>query len=81
MKKTLLLSLASSLLHAEGNGFFVSASYQIGGTTQSVKSAGGLQKLFDAYGNLNNLINQSSSPNAINKCKGQFRLNRQEFAG
>ncbi len=31
-KKTILLSLtlASSLLHAEDNGFFVSAGYQIG---------------------------------------------------
>ncbi len=30
MKKTILLSLASSLLNAEDNGFFVSAGYQIG---------------------------------------------------
>ncbi|EMH35586.1 hypothetical protein HMPREF1425_00824, partial [Helicobacter pylori GAM71Ai] len=36
MKKTLLLSLslASSLLNAEDNGFFISAGYQIGEAAQ-----------------------------------------------
>ncbi|KAF0999879.1 hypothetical protein HPSS1190_02302, partial [Helicobacter pylori SS1_190] len=41
MKKRFLLSLslASSLLYAEDNGFFVSAGYQIGEAVQKVKNA------------------------------------------
>ncbi|BEE29388.1 hypothetical protein ATCC49503_09080 [Helicobacter pylori] len=35
---SLSLSLASSLLHAEDNGFFVSAGYQIGEAVQMVKN-------------------------------------------
>ncbi|WQS04821.1 outer membrane beta-barrel protein [Helicobacter pylori] len=81
MKKTLLLSLslASSLLNAEDNGFFISAGYQIGEATQIVKSTGELKKLSDAYENLNNLANQfytlnnliqqSNNPTAINNAR------------
>ncbi len=59
MKKTLLLySLASSLLNAEDNGFFISAGYQIGEATQIVKSTGELKRLSDTYENLSNLIKQ-----------------------
>ncbi|WP_332258799.1 SabA family sialic acid-binding adhesin, partial [Helicobacter pylori] len=81
MKKTLLLSLSlsSSLLNAEDNGFFISAGYQIGEATQIVKSTGELKRLSDAYENLNNLANQfytlnsliqqSSNPTAINNAR------------
>ncbi len=84
MKKTLLLSLslASSLLNAEDNGFFISAGYQIGEATQIVKSTGELKRLSDAYENLNNLANQfytlnnliqqSSSPTAINNARNNL---------
>ncbi|WQS95284.1 outer membrane beta-barrel protein [Helicobacter pylori] len=59
MKKTILLSLtlAASLLHAEDNGFFVSAGYQIGEASQKVKNTGDLKRLSDTYENLNSLLN------------------------
>ncbi|MFB1341438.1 outer membrane protein [Helicobacter pylori] len=64
---TLSLSLASSLLRAEDNGFFVSAGYQIGEAVQKVKNADKVQKLSDAYENLNKLLaNHSHSNQAIN---------------
>ncbi len=84
MKKTLLLSLslASSLLNAEDDGFFISAGYQIGEATQIVKSTGELKRLSDAYENLNNLANQfytlnnliqqSSNPTAINNARNNL---------
>ncbi len=58
-KKTILLSLslAASLLHAEDNGFFVSAGYQIGEASQKVKNTGDLKRLSDTYENLNSLLN------------------------
>ncbi|BAW50625.1 Hop family adhesin BabB [Helicobacter pylori] len=82
MKKTLFtlsLSLASSLLNAEDNGFFISAGYQIGEAAQMVKNTGGIQKLSDnyeslnnfltKYSTLNNLIQLSSSPSTINEVR------------
>ncbi|WQS24755.1 outer membrane beta-barrel protein [Helicobacter pylori] len=79
---TLSLSLASSLLNAEDNGFFISAGYQIGEATQIVKSTGELKRLSDAYENLNNLANQfytlnnliqqSSNPTAINNARNNL---------
>ncbi|MGL2333753.1 SabA family sialic acid-binding adhesin [Helicobacter pylori] len=68
-KKTILLSLtlASSLLHAEDNGFFVSAGYQIGEAVQKVKNADKVQKLSNAYENLNKLLaNHGRSHQEIN---------------
>ncbi|GAA6816634.1 membrane protein [Helicobacter pylori] len=68
-KKTILLSLtlASSLLHAEDNGVFLSVGYQIGEAVQKVKNADKVQKLSDAYENLNKLLaNHSHSNQAIN---------------
>ncbi len=58
-KKTILLSLslAASLLHAEDNGFFISAGYQIGEASQKVKNTGDLKRLSDTYENLNSLLN------------------------
>ncbi|MCQ2948999.1 Hop family adhesin SabA [Helicobacter pylori] len=63
MKKTILLSLslASSLLHAEDNGFFVSASYQIGEAVQMVKNTGELKNLNEKYEQLNQYLNQVAS--------------------
>ncbi|WP_219032360.1 Hop family adhesin SabA [Helicobacter pylori] len=61
MKKTILLSLASSLLHAEDNGFFVSTGYQIGEAVQMVKNTGELKNLNDKYEQLNQYLNQVAS--------------------
>ncbi|WRF36818.1 Hop family adhesin BabB [Helicobacter pylori] len=82
MKKTLLLSLSLSLsflLHAEDDGFYMSAGYQIGEAAQMVTNTGGIQKLSDnyeslnnfltKYSTLNNLIQLSSSPSTINEVR------------
>ncbi|WP_202978725.1 Hop family adhesin SabA [Helicobacter pylori] len=63
MKKRFLLSLslASSLLHAEDNGFFVGAGYQIGEAVQMVKNTGELKNLNDKYEQLNSYLNQVAS--------------------
>ncbi|GAA9475181.1 outer membrane protein [Helicobacter pylori] len=63
MKKRFLLSLslASSLLRAEDNGFFVSAGYQIGEAVQMVKNTGELKNLNDKYEQLNQYLNQLAS--------------------
>ncbi|GAA9219054.1 outer membrane protein [Helicobacter pylori] len=60
MKKRFLLSLslASSLLNAEDNGFFVSAGYQIGEAVQMVKNTGELKNLNDKYEQLNSSLAQ-----------------------
>ncbi len=64
-KKTILLSLslAASLLHAEDNGVFVSVGYQIGEAVQKVKNADKIQKLSDAYENLNKLLTNHNNSN------------------
>ncbi|MGT0109013.1 SabA family sialic acid-binding adhesin, partial [Helicobacter pylori] len=80
MKKTLLLSLSLSfLLHAEDDGFYMSAGYQIGEASQMVKNTKGIQQLSEnyeklnnfltKYSTLNNLIQLSSSPSAINEVR------------
>ncbi|WP_131127090.1 Hop family adhesin SabA [Helicobacter pylori] len=63
MKKTILLSLslASSLLRAEDNGFFVGAGYQIGEAVQMVKNTGELKNLNEKYEQLNQYLNQVAS--------------------
>ncbi|MGN8451909.1 SabA family sialic acid-binding adhesin [Helicobacter pylori] len=93
MKKTLLLSLslASSLLNAEDNGFFISAGYQIGEATQMVKNTGELKRLSDTYENLSNLLNNfnnlnqavtnASSPSAINAAIDNLKANTQGLIG
>ncbi|UOS20749.1 Hop family adhesin SabA [Helicobacter pylori] len=55
------LSLASSLLHAEDNGFFVGAGYQIGEAVQTLKNTGELKNLNDKYEQLNQYLNQVAS--------------------
>ncbi|WRC30514.1 outer membrane beta-barrel protein [Helicobacter pylori] len=89
MKKTLLLSLslASSLLNAEDNGFYMSAGYQIGEAAQMVKNTGELKRLSDTYENLSNLLNNfnnlnqavtnASSPSAINAAIDNLKANTQ----
>ncbi|GAA9596363.1 outer membrane beta-barrel protein [Helicobacter pylori] len=95
MKKTLLLSLslslASSLLNAEDNGFFISAGYQIGEAAQMVKNTGELKRLSDTYENLSNLLNNfnnlnqaitnASSPSAINNAIDNLKANTQGLIG
>ncbi|RVY98212.1 Hop family adhesin HopZ [Helicobacter pylori] len=93
MKKTLLLSLslASSLLNAEDNGFFISAGYQIGEAAQMVKNTGELKKLSDTYENLSNLLSNfnnlnqavtnASSPSEINATIDNLKANTQGLIG
>ncbi len=89
-EKTILLSLtlAASLLHAEDNGIFLSVGYQIGEAVQKVKNADKVQKLSDAYENLNKLlanqgrsnqetINANSAATAINQAIGHLNANTQ----
>ncbi|WP_232262927.1 Hop family adhesin SabA [Helicobacter pylori] len=63
MKKRFLLSLslASSLLYAEDNGFFVGVGYQIGEAVQMVKNTGELKNLNEKYEQLNQYLNQVAS--------------------
>ncbi|WP_217619669.1 outer membrane protein, partial [Helicobacter pylori] len=65
MKKRFLLSLSLSLavssLHAEDNGFFVSAGYQIGEAVQMVKNTGELKNLNDKYEQLSQSLAQLAS--------------------
>ncbi|WQW30138.1 outer membrane protein [Helicobacter pylori] len=63
MKKRFLLSLslASSLLRAEDNGFFVSVGYQIGEAVQMVKNTGELKNLNDKYEQLSQSLAQLAS--------------------
>ncbi|MGL2563801.1 Hop family adhesin SabA [Helicobacter pylori] len=58
---SLSLSLAVSSLHAEDNGFFVSAGYQIGEAVQMVKNTGELKNLNEKYEQLNQYLNQVAS--------------------
>ncbi|WQU27894.1 Hop family adhesin BabB [Helicobacter pylori] len=68
MKKTLLLSLSLSfLLHAEDDGFYTSAGYQIGEAAQMVTNTKGIQQLSDNYEKLNNLLNNYSTLNTLIK--------------
>ncbi len=56
MKKTILLSLMASSLLAENDGVYMSVGYQIGEAVQQVKNTGEIQKVSNAYENLNNLL-------------------------
>ncbi|MFP6300261.1 SabA family sialic acid-binding adhesin, partial [Helicobacter pylori] len=70
MKKTLLLSLSLSLsflLHAEDDGFYMSAGYQIGEAAQMVTNTKGIQELSDNYEKLNNLLTRYSTLNTLIK--------------
>ncbi|MUU26934.1 Hop family adhesin HopZ [Helicobacter pylori] len=88
---TLSLSLASSLLNAEDNGFFISAGYQIGEAAQMVKNTGELKRLSDTYENLSNLLSNfnnlnqavtnASSPSEINAAIDNLKANTQGLTG
>ncbi|GAA6796039.1 Hop family adhesin LabA [Helicobacter pylori] len=91
-KKFLSLTLGSllvSTLSAEDNGFFVSAGYQIGESSQMVKNTKGIQDLSDSYERLNNLltsystlntlIRQSADPNAINNARGNLNASAKDL--
>ncbi|WRD37075.1 Hop family outer membrane protein HopA [Helicobacter pylori] len=81
MKKTILLPLMASSLLAENDGVFMSVGYQIGEAVQQVKNTGEIQKVSNAYENLNNLLTRynelkqtasntdSSTTQAINNLK------------
>ncbi len=72
-------SLLVSTLSAEDDGFYMSAGYQIGEAAQMVKNTKGIQQLSEnyeklnnfltKYSTLNNLIQLSSSPSAINDAR------------
>ncbi|MGL2428602.1 Hop family adhesin HopZ [Helicobacter pylori] len=90
-KNPFTLSLASSLLNAEDNGFFISAGYQIGEAAQMVKNTGELKKLSDTYENLSNLltnfnnlnqaVTNASSPSEINAAIDNLKANTQGLTG
>ncbi|GAA9187228.1 Hop family adhesin BabB [Helicobacter pylori] len=55
------------MLHAEDDGFYMSAGYQIGEAAQMVTNTGEIQKLSDNYEKLNNLLNNYSTLNTLIK--------------
>ncbi|WP_121010036.1 SabA family sialic acid-binding adhesin [Helicobacter pylori] len=55
------------MLHAEDDGFYMSAGYQIGEAAQMVKNTKGIQELSDNYENLNNLLTKYSTLNTLIK--------------
>ncbi|MBM0610871.1 Hop family adhesin HopZ [Helicobacter pylori] len=79
------------MLHAEDNGFFISAGYQIGEAAQMVKNTGELKKLSDTYENLSNLLSNfnnlnqavtnASSPSEINAAIDNLKANTQGLVG
>ncbi|GAA8411645.1 outer membrane beta-barrel protein [Helicobacter pylori] len=79
------------MLHAEDNGFFISAGYQIGEAAQMVKNTGELKRLSDTYENLSNLLSNfnnlnqavtnASSPTAINAAIDNLKANTQGLTG
>ncbi len=88
-KKTILLSLtlASSLLHAEDNGVFLSVGYQIGEAVQKVKNADKVQKLSDTYEQLSRLLTNNdgsgskTSAQAINQAVNNLNERAKKLAG
>ncbi|WP_309267062.1 SabA family sialic acid-binding adhesin, partial [Helicobacter pylori] len=79
MKKLFYSLSLSFLLHAEDDGFYMSAGYQIGEASQMVKNTKGIQQLSEnyeklnnfltRYSTLNNLIQLSSDPSTINEVR------------
>ncbi|WQS39746.1 Hop family adhesin BabB [Helicobacter pylori] len=67
------------MLHAEDDGFYMSAGYQIGEVAQMVKNTKGIQQLSENYEKLNNFLNNyntlntlvrlSSDPSAVNDAR------------
>ncbi|MUU39014.1 SabA family sialic acid-binding adhesin, partial [Helicobacter pylori] len=95
MKKHILSlalgSLLVSALSAEDDGFYTSVGYQIGEAAQMVKNTKGIQQLSDNYENLsklltrystlNNLIQLSSDPSAINAARENLGASAKNLIG
>ncbi|MGL2396221.1 Hop family adhesin BabA [Helicobacter pylori] len=95
MKKHILSlalgSLLVSTLSAEDDGFYMSAGYQIGEAAQMVTNTKGIQQLSDNYENLsklltrystlNNLIQLSSDPSAINSARENLGASAKNLIG
>ncbi|WQT52952.1 Hop family adhesin BabA [Helicobacter pylori] len=95
MKKHILSlalgSLLVSALHAEDDGFYMSAGYQIGEAAQMVKNTKGVQQLSDNYENLsklltryntlNTLIKLSADPSAINAARENLGASAKNLIG
>ncbi|GAA8824721.1 Hop family adhesin BabA [Helicobacter pylori] len=79
------------MLHAEDDGFYMSAGYQIGEAAQMVKNTKGIQDLSDNYENLSklltrystltNLIKLSSDPSAINAARENLGASAKNLIG
>ncbi|WRD72207.1 Hop family adhesin BabA [Helicobacter pylori] len=95
MKKHILSfalgSLLVSTLSAEDDGFYMSAGYQIGEAAQMVTNTKGIQQLSDNYENLsklltrystlNNLIQLSADPSAINAARENLGASAKNLIG
>ncbi|WP_324713730.1 Hop family adhesin BabA [Helicobacter pylori] len=95
MKKHILSfalgSLLVSTLSAEDDGFYMSAGYQIGEVAQMVTNTKGIQQLSDNYENLsklltrystlNNLIQLSADPSAINAARENLGASAKNLIG
>ncbi|GAA7183620.1 Hop family adhesin BabA [Helicobacter pylori] len=55
------------MLHAEDDGFYMSAGYQIGEAAQMVKNTKGIQQLSENYEKLNNFLNNYNTLNTLVK--------------
>ncbi|WRG39582.1 Hop family adhesin BabA [Helicobacter pylori] len=79
------------MLHAEDDGFYTSAGYQIGEAAQMVTNTGEIQKLSDKYESLNNLLTRystlnnliqlSSDPSAINAVRENLGASAKNLIG
>ncbi|WQT26671.1 Hop family adhesin BabA [Helicobacter pylori] len=79
------------MLHAEDDGFYMSAGYQIGEAAQMVTNTKGIQQLSDNYENLsklltrystlNNLIQLSADPSAINSARENLGASAKNLIG
>ncbi|WP_187915718.1 Hop family adhesin BabA [Helicobacter pylori] len=95
MKKHILSltlgSLLVSTLSAEDDGFYTSVGYQIGEAAQMVTNTKGIQQLSDNYENLsklltrysilNNLIQLSADPSAINSARENLGASAKNLIG
>ncbi|MGN8480434.1 SabA family sialic acid-binding adhesin, partial [Helicobacter pylori] len=95
MKKHILSlalgSLLVSTLSAEDDGFYTSVGYQIGEAAQMVSNTKGIQQLSDNYENLsklltrystlNNLIQLSADPSAINSARENLGASAKNLIG
>ncbi|NHB02053.1 SabA family sialic acid-binding adhesin, partial [Helicobacter pylori] len=79
------------MLHAEDDGFYMSAGYQIGEAAQMVTNTKGIQQLSDNYENLsklltrystlNTLIKLSADPSAINAVRENLGASAKNLIG